>query len=183
MASHYFFHHLLLTFSLILIQTNTKIHRSDKVRQQRRRKKKTELGQRECVCQLFLTSSSVSSKVWEAHKVQLPIWQLCQSLNTEVRFSQRLRHNGSLLSVLLSSLTSFLHTAHVKSQAWLFGNQGSFRPPGYTESSGTFCSLPYFKAACWPGPVTLLVLMRTWLCPVCVGRQRHTLRSHSGSFN
>lgn len=96
--------------------TNTKIHRSDKVRQQRRRKK-TELGQGECACQLFLTSFSVSSKVWEAHKVQLPIWQHFQSPNTELGFFQRPKPDGSLPSMLLSSLTLSLDTAHVSSQA------------------------------------------------------------------
>lgn len=75
--------------SLILTHTNMKIQGSDKVIQQRRRKK-TEFGQRECACQLFLTSFSVSSKVQWAQKVQLPIWQHFQSPNTELRHFQRL---------------------------------------------------------------------------------------------
>lgn len=102
---------------LSILHTQTqKIHRSDKVRQQRCRKK-TKLGQRECACQLFLTRFSVSSKVWEAHKVQLPIWQHFQSPNTEQGFFQALTPDGSLTSISPSPLTSFLDTAHVSSQA------------------------------------------------------------------
>lgn len=110
---------LFYSLPLSILHTNTKkkkIHRSDKVRQQRCRKK-TELGQRECACQLFLTRFSVSSKVWEAHKVQLPIWQHFQSPNTELGFFQALTPDGSLTSISPSPLTSFLDTAHVSSQA------------------------------------------------------------------
>lgn len=78
---------------------HTKIHKSDKGRQQRHRRK-TELGQRDYVCQLLLTSSRVSSKVWEAHKVQLPIWQRFKFTNKEVGFFQ---------SMAPSSLCFWLH--------------------------------------------------------------------------
>lgn len=65
---HTLFLQISFTLTLILTQTNTQFYRSNKFRQQRRRKK-TELGWGECVCQLFFTSFSVSSKVWKAHKV------------------------------------------------------------------------------------------------------------------
>lgn len=159
------------SFTLFLSFLHTKIHRSDKGRQQRHRKK-TELSHRECACQLVLTSFSVSSKVWEAHKVLLPIWQHFQSQNTELGFLQTLQSDGSP-SMLLSSLTLSVDTAHVSSQAVVL--EIRIVVPGYTQSKGTVCSLLHFKTLCLPDPVTSLVLMRTWLHPVCVGRQRHTL--------
>lgn len=51
-------------FSLAFLDTQTQNFTDLTKSDNRAAEKKTELGQRECVCQLFLTSSSVSSKVW-----------------------------------------------------------------------------------------------------------------------
>lgn len=119
-------------------QTHKKIkniQRSDKVRQQN----SAEFGQRGHACQLFLTSFSASSKVWGAHKVQLPIWQHFQSPNTELRLFQRAWPGGSLPSMLLSSLTLSLDAAHVGRQALALEiSTGMHTEPEHFLLSATF---------------------------------------------
>lgn len=170
--------------SLIFLHTQTQKFTDLTKSDNRYTEKKTELGQRECVCQLFLTSFSVSSKVWGAHKVLLPIWQHIQSPNTELGLFQRLKPHGSLPSMLLSSLTSSLDMAHVSGRALVLEIRIVSKHQATHRARALFALYHSLSlCVCWPGLVTLLVLMRTWLCPVCVGRQRHTLWSHSGSFN
>lgn len=175
------------SFTFSLSHSYTHKHKNSQIWQSQitdTQKKKTECGQRECVCQLFLTSFSVSSKVWGAHKVLLPIWQHFQSPNTELGLFQRLRPDGSLPSMLLSSLTSSLDTAHVSSRALVLEIRIASKHQATHRARALFAHYHILSlCVCWPSLVTLLVLMRTWLCPVCVGRQRHTLWSHSGSFN
>lgn len=129
---------LALFYSLCYLQTQkfTDVTKSDN----RDTEKKTGLGQREGTCQLFFTSFSVSSNVWGADKVQLPIWQLFQSPNTKLGIFQRLKLGSSLLCTLLSSLTLSLDAVHVSNQALVLRKQDSFKAPRYTQSKGTFCS-------------------------------------------
>ncbi len=152
---------LFYSLSLLFLHTQTQkftdLTKSDN--RDRGKKKKTGFGQRECACQLFLTSFSVSSKVWGAHKVQLPIWQLFQSPNTEHGLFQRLEHNGSLPSMSLSSLTFSVDWACVSSQT--LDLQISMASKNQNTSKSVLALWSILRFVRKPSLVTLLVLMRT----------------------
>lgn len=62
----------LALLTLFLCHSYTHTHRNSQIWQSQTtemQEKETEIGQKECACQLFLTSFSVSSKVWGARKV------------------------------------------------------------------------------------------------------------------